>query len=402
MRENNIASAIVVGMDDLRGVYVARTLAQYGIYVIGIAKDRNSVGCKTNACKEIYIADTMNVDFIETLTSIGPKLKEKAVLFPCMDRSVLMISQHRNKLKEFYHVLLPDHDTVEILMDKVRFYQYADKHGILIPKTVFVEKREDLEYALSILQFPYVVKPPSSKLPQWVQKTYIKAFKVSHRSELYDVFENYSSLVDSLIVQEWIEGTDSNLYSCNCYFNRDSQPVASFVSKKIRQWPPRTGETCLGQECHNDTVLQESIRLFKTVNFQGLGYVEFKQDPRTGQYYILEPNIGRPTARSAIAEASGVELLYSVYCDAVNKPLPCNLKKRVSGIKWVYLRKDFMSSIHYWRRGDLSLIQWINSYRGKKIFALFSITDPVPFLSDLLRVVKIFFNRKEKAKRKSP
>ena len=40
-----------------------------------------------------------------------------------------------------------------------------------------------------------------------------------------------------------------------------------------------------------------------------LGYVEAKRDVRTGRHYLIEPNIGRPTGRSAIAEAGGVELL---------------------------------------------------------------------------------------------
>ena len=158
-----------------------------------------------------------------------------------------------------------------------------------------------------------------------------------------------------LMVQEWIEGSDANLYSCNCYFNADAVPVVTFIARKLRQWPPETGTSCLGEECRNDVVLEASIRLFRSVGYRGLGYVEMKRDERTGKHYIIEPNIGRPTGRSAIAEAGGVELLYATYCDTLGWPMPANTQQQYGNMKWIYLRRDLQSAFCYWRRGDLTL-----------------------------------------------
>ena len=77
--------------------------------------------------------------------------------------------------------------------------------------------------------------------------------------------------------------------------------------------------SCGRSQSRDDVVLRETVRLFKSVNYRGLGYVELKRDERSGEYYIMEPNIGRPTGRSAIAEAGGVELLYTMYCDALEE-----------------------------------------------------------------------------------
>ena len=49
--------AIVIGLDDIRGVYAARTLASRGVPVIGIAKRPGSYGSRTNACREVLYAD---------------------------------------------------------------------------------------------------------------------------------------------------------------------------------------------------------------------------------------------------------------------------------------------------------------------------------------------------------
>ena len=69
-----------------------------------------------------------------------------------------------------------------------------------------------------------------------------------------DFYYRVAQSVDSLILQEWIAGPETNLYSCNCYFDLEGNPVASFVTRKIRQWPPHIGVGSLGQEVQNDHV----------------------------------------------------------------------------------------------------------------------------------------------------
>jgi predicted ATP-grasp superfamily ATP-dependent carboligase len=104
-----------------------------------------------------------------------------------------------------------------------------------------------------------------------------------------------------------------------------------------------------------------------------------KRDQRTGQHFIIEPNIGRPTGRSAIAEAGGVEILYTKYCDLANLPLPANREQKYEGVKWIYLMHDIQSSFYYWRRGELTFREWWRSIRGPKYFAVLSWNDPAPF-----------------------
>ena len=90
-----------------------------------------------------------------------------------------------------------------------------------------------------------------------------------------------------------------------------------------------------------------------------------KRDARTGGHYIVEPNVGRPTGRSAAAEAAGVELLYAMYCDVLGLPLPeGRLAQRYSGVKWIYFGRDIRSAFYYWRRDELSFAEWVSSLRG--------------------------------------
>ncbi|MDQ2690939.1 MAG: carboxylate--amine ligase [Chloroflexota bacterium] len=390
MRTNShkdLPHAFVIGLDCITGLQTARILADHGIPVIALAKDPDHFCCQTRVCEKIVRANTASEEFIEVLEAMGPELPQKAVLFPCTDMSVLTLSRHRERLAAWYHVALPEPDVVEMLMDKVSFYTYAQEKGLPIPRTFFLRSRADAENAANQLTFPCIMKPPM-KTPTWEKNTRVKVYKVNDREEFLGLYDRCSNWADLLMIQEWIEGSDANLYSCNCYFNACSEPLVTFIARKIRQWPPETGTSCLGEECRNDVVLEESIRLFRTVNYHGLGYVEMKRDERTGKHYIIEPNIGRPTGRSAISEAGGVELLYTKYCDVLNLPLPPNREQKYKGAKWIYLQHDIPSALHYWKRGELTVGDWWRSVRGPKRDAVLSWSDPAPFLHSLRKVGK--------------
>src|SRR5262249_48245279 len=215
------------------------------------------------------------------------------------------------------------------------FYTYAANNGFPIPKTYFLRTNSDLEQAIEELSFPCALKPSSSKTPLWLAHTHLKAFKIAGAPALRAAVEQHGEYTDTLIAQDWIEGGDDSLYTSFCYFNAASEPLATFTSRKIRQWPPQTGDASMAEECSNDFVLCETKRLFQSVNFHGLGYVEIKRDERSGQFFIVEPNIGRTAAWMGIAEAGGVELLYTMYCDSVGAPLPPGRQQTFSGPKWI-------------------------------------------------------------------
>lgn len=384
--------AIVFALDSMTGLQTARILARRGIPVIAIAKDPRHPCCRTRVCDRILTADTASVELIHALESLGPTLGRKAVLYPCDDMSVLLVSRHRERLVDWFHVALPAPDVVETLMDKRRFYAFARETGLPVPGTFYLHGEPDAKDAARELTFPCIVKPPIKTL-QWQRHTTAKVLRAADADELVRLYRKCAGWAELLMAQEWIEGPDASLYSCNCYFDGKGEPLVTFVARKLRQWPPEIGTSCLGEECRNDVVLETSLRLFRSANYRGLGYVEMKRDERTGRHYIIEPNVGRPTGRSAIAEAGGVELLYTMYCDAVGSPLPENRQQKYGNAKWIYFRRDVQSAFHYWRRGKLSVAEWWRSVRGCRWDALFSWKDPAPFCYDLLKAARFYRKR---------
>jgi predicted ATP-grasp superfamily ATP-dependent carboligase len=375
--------AVVVGLDCITGLQSTRIFAARGIPVVGVAADRNHYCARTRLPVAIVQAPLRGEALVDALVALGARLDHPGVLVPCTDAAVLAISAGRERLTGSFRFVLPDHADVERLMDKVSFAEHAISAGLPIPPTAVLRSRADAERAAETLSFPAVVKP-GLKGATWVAATREKAIPVASPAELLETYDRCRGWTDVLIAQSWVDGPEDSLLSANVYYDRDSVEQVSFVARKLRQWPLDTGTSSLGEEVRNDEVGDVARALFGSVAYRGLGYVEAKPDPRTGRLAIIEPNIGRPTGRSAISEKGGVELLLTAYRDALGEPLPDDRVQTYRGVKWIYWRHDVQAALARGRRGELTPLAWWRSVRGPKVEAVFARNDPVPFLADLV------------------
>ena len=385
LREGDQPTAVVVGLDCITGLQTARILADRGVPVVGVVADAGHFCARTRFARQIVVSPTSGETLIETLEKLAAHLPGPAVLIPCTDGAVLAISRWRERLGA-YRFVLAEHDVIETLMDKVRFAEYALTKGLPIPATRLLRTETDAEAASVELSYPAVLKP-ALKTAAWTGATKAKAFRVADADELLATWRRWSGAAGVMIAQSWIEGGESALYSANAYFDRDGIPRVVFIARKLRQWPPETGTSCLGEEVRDDAVREAALALFGGIGFRGLAYLELKLDSRTGERLIVEPNVGRPTGRSAIAECGGVELVYTAYRDALGEPLPDATAQAYRGVKWIYWRHDIQAALRQMVRGELSPLGWWRSVRGERWEAVFDRRDPRPFVADVVRTV---------------
>jgi predicted ATP-grasp superfamily ATP-dependent carboligase len=382
IRAGEPAPAIVVGLDCITGLQTARLLDGRGIPVVGLVADRRHFCARTRVPRAIVRADLRGDGLIDDLERLAPSLPGPAVLIPCTDAAVLAIARAADRLRGPYRFVLPAYADVLRLMDKVPFAEHALAHDLPIPPTAILRSRSDAVEASQRLSMPAVIKP-GLKTPAWTAATKAKAIRVASGAELVETWERASEWTDVLIAQSWVAGGEDALFSVNSYHDSAGTPRVTFVARKLRQWPVDTGTSSLGEEVRNDEVRDIALRLLGSVPYRGLGYVEIKRDAVTGRHLIIEPNIGRPPGRSAIAERGGVELLLSAYRDALGQDLPAATEQRYGGVKWIYWRHDLQSAVVHARRGELTPLAWLRSVRGPRIEAVGSRRDPGPFVADL-------------------
>jgi predicted ATP-grasp superfamily ATP-dependent carboligase len=370
--------AVVIKLDSITGLQTARILSGYGIPVIGIVDDPSHFCSRTSCCEEILAGSTSGDGLLETLSVIAGKWGVSA-LFPCSDESVRVISRNRERLTEAFRFVLPDEDVVDLFMNKVNFYKYALDRGFTIPSTFFPTRGEDIAEIAGKLGPPYIVKP-AVKTKRWIDRVQKKVLKLGSIEELDRVFDACLDAAGDIIVQERIGGDDSCLRSSIFYYNSGCERVLTFTSRKLRQWYIEDGDASLAEECRDDEVIKLTEELLAGIKFRGIGSIEFKKDPSTGRYYIIEPNIGRPVTRIGLPEKAGVPVLYTMYCDALGLALPRELTQRYTGVKWISIINDTLSAIAYYRKKKLTVRQWLESLGGVKAFAVFSLRDPLPFI----------------------
>lgn len=373
-------AAVITNLETFVGFQTARILHRHGIPVVALADRPRDPLCRTRRVEAILDAGSDGRDTVAVLERIAPLFPVRPVLLPCSDAAVSALSVARDRLA--YKLVLPDHEIIELLTDKSRFLVEAERAGVAVSPYRLLHTRADAEAAAVELHYPVVMKPFRSN-PAWGARVGQKAVRVFDASRMLETWDRADPDY-AVLAQEWVEGGDDRLYSCNAYFSADGTPLVTFVARKLRQWPPHTGMSSLGQEVRNDVVLDAALKLFGSLPYRGLAYLEVKRDARSGRHFAIEANIGRPTGRSAIAEAGGVELVYTAYCDALGLPLPAARIQRYGGAKWIYFARDVVSAWYYHRRGELTLRAWRRSLRGVRADAVFSRGDPLPFVLDSL------------------
>jgi predicted ATP-grasp superfamily ATP-dependent carboligase len=388
--------AVVIKLDSVTGLQTSRILARYGIPVIGIADDPRHFCCRTNSCEQVLTANTSNEELIDSLIRLGKRLGGKSALFPCSDDSVLAVSAHRELLKDWYGFVIADHETIELLMDKVKLYQYLELCGFSIPPTYYISNKSDIKEIANRLTYPCIVKPPRS-VKKWADYFKNKTLKIQNPEELQAVYGDGIKATDVFIVQEWVNGTDANIYQYYYYFDKTHKPIINYTSRKLRQWPIEMGEASLVENCLDDPVPREAIDIYGGIRYRGIISLEIKIDGKSGKHYIIEPDVGRPNTSIGQVESSGVPILYTMYCHALDMPLPSDFAPRRADAKWISFGRDLLASRAYYIKGELTFKGWLDSVRGVNTFAVLSIRDPLPSIMDaytLLKVITRFAGRK--------
>jgi len=372
---------VVIGLDCPTGLQTARTFAARGIEVIGLATDLEHACARTRSCGRFVEVEAGEAPLVDALMRLGPQLDGRAVVVPCTDLAVLAMSKHQAELRMLYRFAIPTIDVTALLLDKALFAKFATIHEFPIPKTFVIGSMGDIEIAGAKLEYPCVLKP-SVKSSAWAANTTAKAIVAESAEALAKSYERYSQWADAFVVQEWIAGGDGDHYTCDCYVSAQGVPLVTFSARKIRQWPPSTGQGSLSVECRDDYVRELTLRVLATAGHHGQGYLETKRDTRSGRHLIVEANIGRPTGRAAAAERAGVELLMTMYCDLTGSPLPTARTQKYLGTKWIHVRRDLQASVHLMMSGKAGIRDIVKPWRGPFAFALESRSDPVPFLAD--------------------
>jgi D-aspartate ligase len=374
------APKVVVLNTHYSGIAVGRDLARAGIEVHGLAANPRFPGNRSRTIRYWPSPDshTDPHGLLAALRRLAAEIGDGAILFPTRDHDINFICDNRDALERSFIVPLAANDVISRALDKGLCAEVARKCGIRVPRQVVVRSRGDIA-AAEALRFPCVCKPVRAS--DWRTKDVWdlvgrrKAVKLDDSKALKDFYLPLESVAPAVVVQEWVEGPDTNLRIFGSYCSKSGEVVAHFTAHKVLQTPPLTGTGVIVRAQPHAEVVDPSAALLRALEFTGLSEIEYKIDDRDGSLNLIEIN-PRHWDQHGLGTAVGVNLSLAAWCDLSGREVP-SFKQSERPVSWI-AESEFA---YEYLRGIASRSPsrpTLGMLRGVRTFAVWSIADPWP------------------------
>lgn len=368
------------------GLGVIRSLGAHGVDVIAVDHSRRAPGVYSRYVKRRQVVTSPKVDqdaFIRELVALGQAARkgDKILLLPTNDEYVLTMAKHWDRLAGHY---LPIFETdMNVLLDctdKTRMYKVAARAGVPHPRTLY----SPLDPAqIAALAFPVVVKPFNTRSPANQGKQIFRIRFCQNTAEVTEATGLLERQDVAYVVQEFIPGGDDELYTAGIVAY-EGELLGAFTGRKLRQFPPHTGECSYGEIVDTPRVTELAAQFVRTAGFTGIAQVEFKH--HDGEYYLIEIN-PRSWSWNSLATFAGVNLPW-IGCNAVlGNPQSLVTQTRMRGT-WSYAYMDIQHNLILNR--NMTLRQAARQILTADCHAHWQISDPAPafvYAASLLKLV---------------
>jgi predicted ATP-grasp superfamily ATP-dependent carboligase len=381
--------AIVVG-GDYQGLGIVRSLGLRGIPTC-VVDDEKSIArfsryvSHTVACEELR--DERST--VETILETGSRLGlDGWVLYPTREETVAAFSRYRSALAERFRVPTPGWDVIRRAWDKRETYAHAETLGIPVPRTWY--PADSAAVRKIDAEPPFAVKPAIKE--HFIYATKSKAWKAQTKAELHTMFDSAAEIVGpgEVMIQELIPGNGEQQFAY-CAFFKAGEPVAKMVVQRHRQHPPEFGRASTFVQTVDVPLLETlSERFLRSIDYYGLVELEYKLDPRNGQYKLLDVN-ARTWGYHTIGPKAGVDFPYLLYADQVGDAL--EQSTAVPGVRWIRLATDVPTAVVEGLHGRLDWRAYGRSVASSDVESVFSRRDPLPGLMELFLIPYLALKR---------
>jgi predicted ATP-grasp superfamily ATP-dependent carboligase len=285
---------------------VTRSLGRKGCNVIVTGAAKGNIAAASRFCQKSYATSSAMGGarkFTEEIASIVAKEKIHAI-FPITEQSILQLNKVRDQLPGNPVLACAVSEQMEAVSNKYSLFQMAQSIGVPIPETVFVEGFEDfVAKEPGISDFPAVVKPAFSKIPDGDRLIPATVMYAPDRTELTRLYESKPVLGYPSLIQERIVGEGTGLFTL---FDGDRHQVL-FAHRRLLEKPPSGGVSVVCESVALDPDMVESAKkLLAAVGWRGVAMVEFKRDIRDRRAKLMEIN-GRFWGSLQLAISAGVD-----------------------------------------------------------------------------------------------
>jgi predicted ATP-grasp superfamily ATP-dependent carboligase len=309
---------LILDANQRSALAATRALGKKGIAVVTGDATRRTLAGSSKYCQEciVYPSPYDAPDDFVTWLAETIKRSHIDVLFPMTDVTTAVVLKHQAQLGSVC-IAAPSFDAYDSVTDKFRLFQAAQRLGLSMPATQFVDPGGAPWVVPNDLHYPVVLKPARSRIAtdgHWLSTS----VKVAHsRADADRIIAQHAWFQHNpFLVQEYIHGQGQGIFAL---YNH-GRPVGFFAHKRLREKPPEGGVSVLSESVPvAEHMRQIAEALLTPIGWHGVAMVEFKVSG-DGTPYLMEIN-GRFWGSLQLAIDAGVDFPYLLYRLAIGQPV---------------------------------------------------------------------------------
>lgn len=371
------------------GINLVRTLGLAGLQAIVASPDPRDAVFASRHCLGKCVLPPLEQGeaAVDALVALADKLcnlyGRRVPLMYGSDDALELTYAHRERLQRHFLLMLNDSDIGRALIAKDRFQALAEARGLPVPQELAWEGTGP--GTLAGTTGPVLIKP-SIKFDWSGSQLQGRLFPGDAKARVYESGAQLLSdpvvalFREQLTFQEYIPGGEECLWSFHGLADGQGHVLVSFTGRKIRTYPPVDGESAFIELAHDASLDQLGRLVAARLPLKGVFKMDFKRDPRTGQWYLLEIN-ARYTLWHYLGACNGINLMRAAY-DFLVDGAQWETGRYATRRRWLALHLDFRSYRASAARGEITLGAWLASIVfSRNVYNVFAWNDPGPWVS---------------------
>lgn len=273
----------IVG-DTQVGLWVVRSLAMNGLTVHAIVKSKNGQSAHSRFSSSAWVLEspTRSPEFIDEIEELAKTLDVGSIM-PVAEAYHNVLIDVRDRFEPDIHLFSPERECFDKATDKDYMQSLCKELGVPVAKGMRLDQlmANDNKEALD---FPLVFRTRRQNIKggqaPW------KAAYAETEAQLQKIYKQVQDYADNIIVQEYCPGAEDHVQ----VMMHKGEPfmVGDYIGE--HHMPLAGGVTTQRVSCQHQNLMDDAVKLFKAIGYEGLGGVQYHYDPDTGQYIFLEIN----------------------------------------------------------------------------------------------------------------
>lgn len=295
----------------------------FGVSSICVAIDAVAV-IKNSKFIDMYNVENVDAANVRGVLEVVARANsDKTVLLMAnTDDRVQIVESVQGSLPSNVICVLPPHDLMMQVSDKVSFHEMCQHYGLDTPRTENVCLAGTDPIPPSQIAFPLVAKPAASKeYASMYPKGFQKVYFMHEQAELDALWADLraAGFEGTILVQELIEGDDTYMDSLTLYVNEAGKLSFCSSAHVILEdhVPALFGNPVAMITTPMPDLWESAGRMLEGIGWRGFANIDLKRDPKTGRKIFMDfnPRIG---ANSYYSAAAGINPMYTLVRDIVD------------------------------------------------------------------------------------